>query len=321
MRIEWRAQEILVGAGRDRAGLQRAARLERREPVVVRELLASLEQPVVGEGFGQLLDHGTFEAEMRVAHRMARLGRQQVLVADIDAAHEADLAVDHQNLAMVAQVEERRAPREIGMQEAVDRHAGAAQRHVGARPEPAAAHAVDQHAHLHAAFLGTDQRVDERKARFIGAEDVAAEADALLRGIDRRDHRGIGLVAVAQHVGGVADGRGHAGQPADRIFERRQRIEVDGVGARRRGRHVLRHARPPQPLGAPLHAIDAEAEVQQGAEERRQPRDPHPRDRRADVALVQQDVDGDAGRDSDMRYRGEFADQPGQIGVEDHRTP
>jgi hypothetical protein len=65
--------ELLVGAGRDRARGQRAARLELREPVVVLQLLAGLEQPVVGEGLDDLLDHRPLDAEMRVAHRMGGL--------------------------------------------------------------------------------------------------------------------------------------------------------------------------------------------------------------------------------------------------------
>ena len=69
---------------------------------------------------------GPSSAEMRVAHRMRRDCRQHVLVADVDAAGEGETAVDHQQLAMVAQVEERRLPRHIGMQEPVDRHAGVA---------------------------------------------------------------------------------------------------------------------------------------------------------------------------------------------------
>ena len=51
---------------------------------------------------------------------------------------------------------------------------------VGARPEIAAADAVDQHPHLDAAALRLDQRLVEGLARLVGAEDVAHQADALL---------------------------------------------------------------------------------------------------------------------------------------------
>ncbi len=301
-----------IAHAQDDARDRTAAGRQFGEPCLVEQLLARLVDPVVGERLGELLDHRPLEPEVRIAHRMRRIGRQQVLDADIDAAGEGDAAVDHQELAMVAQVEERRLPRHVGMQEPVDRHARLAQLLVGARPEVAAADAIDQHPHRHATAMGTDQRLDEGHPRLIVAEDVARQPDAFLRRIDRREHRRIGVVAAAQQADPVARLGRQAGQPADRVFERRQR---PGIG--RIGRHLLDQehvaALAPEPHGAPLHAVHAQRVVQDPADERRQPGDPHPRDRRADVALVEQDVNRHAARDGDMRHRGQFAQQPGEV--------
>ena len=50
--------------------------------------LAGREQPVVGEGIGELLDDRPLDAEMRVAHGMGRIGGLDVLLADVEAAGE-----------------------------------------------------------------------------------------------------------------------------------------------------------------------------------------------------------------------------------------
>ena len=126
---------------------------------------------------------------------------------------------------------------------------------VGARPEIAAADAVDQHPHLDAAALRLDQRLVEGLARLVGAEDVAHQPDALLRRRDRRQHARIGLIAAVQQLDLVAGLAGQPGQPADREFQRRQRVGWGPPGP------LLgdgeRQAMASQPLGTPLDAVDA----------------------------------------------------------------
>ncbi len=87
----------------------------------VSKLLAGGVQPIVGEGAGQLLDDRALELEVGVVHDEGRVVGADVLGADVDAAGEADAAVDHQYLAMAAQVHEGHAPGKIRMQEARDR--------------------------------------------------------------------------------------------------------------------------------------------------------------------------------------------------------
>ena len=50
----------------------------------------------------------------------------------------------------------------------------------------AAADAIDQHPHFHVARLGAGQRIDERDAGGVVAQDVAAQRNAGLCGLDRR---------------------------------------------------------------------------------------------------------------------------------------
>ena len=70
-----------------------------------------------------------------------------------------------------------------GSGECMNRAAGtplAAQPVIGGREQPAAADAVDQHAHRDAAAVGRGQRVDEAAAPAIVAEDIGRQADAVL---------------------------------------------------------------------------------------------------------------------------------------------
>ena len=63
-----------------------------------------------------------------------------------------------------------------------------------------------------------------------------------------------------------------------------------------------------QPARTAPHPIDAEAEVQKRADDRREPRHADPADGRGHVALVDQNVDGDAGRDDEMQQAAKEAD-------------
>ena len=258
---------------------------------------------------------------MSVADAVRRIGRLDILRPDVEAAGEGDPAVYHQQLAVVAQVEERRLPREVGMQEARDRDARLAQAVVGARPEVTAADAVDQHPHLHAALLRRDQRLMELLARLVGPEDVAAQADAFLRPADLLEHPRIGLVAAAQHLHGVSGLRGQAGQPADRIFQRRERVRRS-PGTVGRGEHQ-RLALASQPLGAPLHAVDAHDGVEQSAHEGRQPGNPDPGHSGADAALVEQHMNRHRAGNGDVGHCGNGAHQRRHIVIENHfaRSP
>ena len=82
-----------------------------------------------------------------------------VFRADIHAAHEGQLAIHHQYLAVVAHVEKRHAPGQPGVQETGRRDAAGLETMIGGRMEIAGADTVNQHAHRDAAHPGRDQGV------------------------------------------------------------------------------------------------------------------------------------------------------------------
>ncbi len=259
------------------------------------------EQPVLGERLAELDNDRPLEQEMRVAHRMRRPVAQQILATDIEPAGEGDASVDDEQLLVGAQIEQRHAPRQRRVQEAGDADAAATQPPVGRRDEIAATDAVDENTHLDAALAGANQRVDEGAAGRIGAEDVARQRDAGARAVDRGEHSWIGLVAVAQERDGIAALGPPPGDALPGLLERRQMV----VAARRRGGRLGAVFRLPlaQPAGAPPHPVDAEDQIDDAAENRREPGKADPADRGADVTLVQQHMPGDPDGEHEMHER------------------
>ena len=104
------------------------------------------------------------QAEVQVARRRSRrrpAAAAPVAPVDVHAAGEADRAVDHQDLAVVAQVHGVQPRRHERRVEHADRHAGALQRLRRRGAREARVEVVDQHAHRHAAVLRALQRLDE----------------------------------------------------------------------------------------------------------------------------------------------------------------
>ncbi|MEZ4240913.1 MAG: hypothetical protein R3F59_33095 [Myxococcota bacterium] len=89
-----------------------------------------------------------------------RLVAVDVGLPDVHAAGEGVLPVDHQQLAVVAQVEQRHLPRRPAPQEHPRGHARAMQR-VTVPLAPPRPDRVDQHPHLDPARVSGDQRVGE----------------------------------------------------------------------------------------------------------------------------------------------------------------
>ena len=104
---------VLVWSRGDDAGGDRAGLLEVREPVLGQQRLAGGVEPVVGEGVGQLLDDRPFALEMGVEHDERRVVGADVLGADVETAGVGQPPIDHHDLTMVAQVHERRPPRQV----------------------------------------------------------------------------------------------------------------------------------------------------------------------------------------------------------------
>jgi hypothetical protein len=122
------------------------------------------------------------------------------------------------------------------------------------------------------------------------AQDVCGERHALPGLGDRCQHRRIGLVAVAQQGQGVARLRRTLRDAPRRDLQRCQ-VVVD-VHARRRGAPPAVAPHRAQPPCAAPDAVDAEHEIEEPAEDRRQPRQADPADGSPDVALALQHVHG-----------------------------
>ena len=280
-----------------------AGRGERREPERAAQGFAGGEGPILGEGGHHLANDRAAQAKMRVAdataaaHQASAAGDIEVLVADIHAAGEADAAIDDQQLLVRAQVEQRHAPGQVRMQEAGDRHRRAAQVAIGAGVEIATADTVQQHAHRNPARLGGGQRGDEAAADAVMAKDVAAERNAVPGGGDGIEHGGIGGLAVLQGRGGVAGQQGAAGDFAGGAIQRDQVRRRNGATGRLIGRGDGTAA---QALAAALNAVDAEQDIQRGAECRGEPGQADPRGRGDRIALTQQDVCGHGRRAQDL---------------------
>ena len=134
----------------------------------------------------------------------------------------------------------------------------------------------------------------------VGAEDVSRESDADFRALDGGEHSRVGLVAAGEHGGHLACRDLLAGDLGDRNLE-----TLDRIGGRRAARPVGIDI-PQRSLQSPraaLYAIDPKAEIQERADDGREPRHSDPPDGGGDVALVDQGVNGDGDGDQDMDDR------------------
>ena len=220
--------------------------------------------------------------------------RHDVLVGDVEPPGEPDPAVHHEDLFVGAQVQERHAPRQRRVQEAGGRHAAVLQLAIGARGEPTAADAVDQHPDSHAPAMCLGQRIDELPAPFVGPEDVRRQADAVLGRRDRRQHRRIPLVTIVQHRHRVA-GQGRApGDAPDAALEGVEVIVFAGRGPATPARIVAPVGRAQAP-GAALHPVHTEHEIGDRPGEGCEPGQADPSDGGGDLALALQNMDGHGG--------------------------
>ena len=109
---------------------------------------------------------------MQIAERLVRRLGLPVAAVDVQAAGEAERAVDHQDLAVVAQVERMQARGHERRVEHRDVDAALAQRLHRRAGGKARIDVVDQHAHLDAALRCAGERGDELGADAVAVEDV-----------------------------------------------------------------------------------------------------------------------------------------------------
>ncbi len=225
--------------------------------------------------------------------------RRQVTVADVHPPHEGHPAVDREDLAVAAQVQVPGGREELGRNEERQGHPAPAQELAGPGPGVDLAVAVEEHAHVDAALRRRRQGVDDFPPALVGVEDVAREHHRALGLFDRREHRGVGLLAVVEHLHRVARhqhvARHGVGDPHQRAEPPRHQVPDPFVMAFRRlhraleGRLlvlVVELARPGP------DAVDAEKEVRQRPDGGKSEAEGDPGHRRPRLALVDQGVPG-----------------------------
>ena len=146
-----------------------------------------------------------------------------LVVARLDEvlrAHEADAAVDDQQLAVVAQVGAlelalERADREHRVP--VDARGVEALLELGVLRDAARAHVVEQQPHLHASSDGGHQRLEERRRHVVPGGDVELHLDGLRGGLHLGRHRDDRVAVAGDQVDVVA-----------RLEGQRAEVEVEG---------------------------------------------------------------------------------------------
>ena len=212
----------------------------------------------------------------------------------------ADGAIHHQQLPVVAHVEERHAPGQPGVQETGGGDPAVAQAIKDFGIKIADADTVQQHADLDAARLGRDQRIGESLVppRHRGKHKTSWRWSVWRR--DRGQHLRIGGVAAFQHGQGVAIGQGAAGD-ARAGFAQLANLRR-GVRQAGRGRQAgLGIAQPAHFQGPPRHPVDPEQVIDQPAQKRREPGRADPAQRAAHIAFLEQNVHRHRAGDQDVQ--------------------
>ena len=155
---------------------------------------------------------------MRIAPVLGVLRVPAPLVADPDAAGEADVAVDDQQLAMGAVVHAIEVVPAQGM-ELAHLHPGVAHLLELLLLHLVAADPVQQDVDLDAGAGPLGQGLGEVVADLARPVDVGLEIDGVLRAADRLEHRGEDLVPVLQRREAVAADDVGAEQHAHRALE------------------------------------------------------------------------------------------------------
>jgi hypothetical protein len=239
------------------------------------ERLSAGELPALREDDRQVPGGGTGDAHVAVAPGPAGRARRAVLDADVHAAGEAEAAVHHQELAVIA---ERLVPE--ALEQRVEEMGGdAALRHFA--PEFGTgrhrAQGVGQHAHHDAAAHRRRQLVEQCAADLVVLEDVGLEQHLVAGGGDRRVHGGESLFAAVVELEAVAGmdrlgldaaqqrlelgavhaaGQG-AGQAADAAGGELARQAVADAGPQHRPQVAQQPPAPPRRPGAPGRARGA----------------------------------------------------------------
>ncbi|CAB3771725.1 hypothetical protein LMG29739_06098 [Paraburkholderia solisilvae] len=156
---------------------------------------------------------------MRIAPRGKRRLAAQILDADIVAADERALAIDHDDLAVIAEIELEAVDEALVGRERM--HLDAARAHRGdiAMRQIEAADAVVQHIRAHTLRDFRDQRVLDQLTERVGAHDEKLHDHIAACVFNRFEDRGEGGFAVHQRAHRVARQERHARQARQRTHE------------------------------------------------------------------------------------------------------
>ena len=172
----------------------------------------------MAEGRFQVVQDGAFDRDAGIAPGFPLAGRvAHPGIADAQAGDEADAAVHHQRLAVVAAEPAERAF-ETGRIEAADLDAGLRHRPKHrARGLPEAAEPVVEEVDVDSGAGALRQQVHEGPAGRVVVDDVVFELDRAFRRLDRFQPCRIVLGAVFQQCQAVAWNRRRAGNPGKRL--------------------------------------------------------------------------------------------------------
>ena len=252
--MERRLHVVPPEAGRaadDLHGARAPLRLHGELVVVVVQRPAGL-GPVLDEGRLQPVDRRPLDPQVGVAPLVLVARVAAPLLRDADAAGEADPAVHHADLAVQPVVGlERRLEQRLA--EPLDLDAGPVHLLDQRLLDQPAAEGVDEQPHPDPGPGPLGHRLGELHRDVALPVDERHQVDGRLGAADRVEHRREDLVAVAQHLDGVALGERRADHHLEAAAEHVDLVAHSGVlpvGARSRRRaQAGRVVQPPYPPG------------------------------------------------------------------------
>jgi len=256
------------------------------------------------------------QLEMCVRDRELCPKAKHVFFANIQSAHETDLAIYNQNFAMVSQVDERHAPRPDGVHEPGTSDAIPPKPTLYRATEIPTPDTVHQNTNFHAAFVCVDKDFSELLANPVCAENIGAENDRRFCMPDGLNHNRIGIISIMKNLYGVPAHQRSFCEAAQHFCEWCQ-ISFHDLP-------VFGEKLPPFPgmmvnhfAGPAMNAIDAKHQVQGGTQKGSDPTDTNPRRTGGCIAFMAEGMKRNHdGKCPSQAYQNEIQNSPVA-----HKTP
>lgn len=246
-------------------------------------------------------------------------------IADIEPAGKGDHAIDHEDLAVVAQVRVGVGQRKPYRKETRHGYATPLQFPTDRWPGIARTQAIDEHPHLDTPGHRRRQRRHEIIGDDATIEDVGRQRDAVAGARNGLEHGRKSLVAIQQRLNVVPALERLRGNPVRQRDQRlpggRNRTVASTtlpLAARDLVFRVVRPAHLAHPPDCAPDAVDPEQQVGHRAEERRQPDQARPANRRPHFGLGEQDMHG---RQDGEQEVGQPRNQLAQQGLAQREPP